>query len=181
MNEKRSQTPTETERRARLRREIWLESSVMALYVSIVMLAALMALPSDYSASHGGEGHSGPSLLVIVWGTPIGLALAHWFAFEVAAIGFHAGKVRRSDLALASAQIAGAAIVAATATIAILLADDSSAVQAAAFAPALIIGAAGYGAARAGGRSVTASVVIGVLVLLAALAVAIIKTILGGH
>mgnify|MGYP001827763900 CR=1 FL=1 len=181
MNEKGPQPPTDTGRAKAPRRELWQEATVMALYVSIVTLAALVALPSDYAASDGGEGHSGPALLSIVWGTAIGLALAHWVAFEVAAIGFHSGKVRRSDLALASAQIAGAAIVAAAATIAILFADDSSAVQAAAFAPALIIGVAGYGAARAGERSVTASVVIGVLVLLAGLAVAIIKTILGGH
>jgi hypothetical protein len=153
----------------------------MALYVSIVVLAELAALPGDYGESDGGAGHSGPPLLAIVWGTSIGLALAHWFAFELAAVGFGGGKVLRRDLELAGAQMAGAALVAIATTIPILFADDASRVSAAAFAPSLIIGFAGYGVARTAGWSVRTSVATGVIVLAAGVAVAVIKAVLAGH
>src|SRR3954462_2681580 len=73
----------------RLRRE----ALTMALYVSITLLATLTAVPSD---AHLNE-------LAIIWGTTIGLALAHWFAFVLAArlvgpVG-DAGSIERELLA----------------------------------------------------------------------------------
>ena len=63
----------------------------------------------------------------------------------------------------------------------ILAAGTDSDVTAAAFAPALILGFAGYRVARTSGRSVIPAVFAGVLVLLAGLIVATIKALLGGH
>ncbi len=114
-------------------------------------------------------------------GTAIGLALAHWFAFVVAGVGFAGGKVLRHDLRLAGAQVVGAAVVAAATTVPVVLVDDESQVDAALFAPALILGVAGYLVGRDGGRSAAASIVAGVVALGAGLLVASIKTVLAGH
>ena len=46
----------------------------MGLYVSITLLAALAVT---------GDGDGSEDVLAIVWGTTIGLALAHWFAFDL--------------------------------------------------------------------------------------------------
>jgi hypothetical protein len=181
MSDEGAQAATDMERSGSSGHDLRREALVMALYVSIVTLAALVALPSDYGESHNDAGHSDPSLLALVWGTSVGLALAHWFAFELAAIGFHAGRLERSDIEEGVAQIGGALSVSIGATIAILLADDPKEVRAAAFVPALIIGVAGYGVARTAGRPVFASLIIGLITLAGGLAVAVIKATLIGH
>jgi hypothetical protein len=162
------------------RQELWREAIVMALYLSIVVLATLAVLPEDYGVSRGDDDH-GPPLLALIWGTTIGLALAHWFAFELTAMGFGRGRILRADLELAGAQLAGAAAVALTTTVVILISDEGDQVDAAGFVPALIIGVAGYLVARAAGRSKVVSVLVGVGVLLLGTAVAAIKAFLAGH
>lgn len=163
----------------RHRHELQREFAVMILYVSIVLLATLAALPADYGdAAAGGDE---PSLVVIVWSTSIGLALAHWFAFVVGAAGFRAGKLHRHEWELATAHVAGAVIVALSTTIPIVVTDEISDVRAAAFAPAVFIGFAGYRVARSAGRSAGASLVAGVIGLLLGLAVAGAKAFLTGH
>ena len=76
-----------SEATARQREGLFREAAVMGLYVAIVLLAAVVALPD-----HGGSGRvledDHPPLLEIIWGSAIGLALAHWFAFRLTAIGF---------------------------------------------------------------------------------------------
>jgi hypothetical protein len=66
-------------------------------------------------------------------------------------------------------------------TLPILVAGSDSDVTAAAFAPALILGFAGFRVARTSGRSVIAALFAGVLVLLVGLTVATVKALLGGH
>jgi hypothetical protein len=55
--------------------ELRKEALTMALYVTICLLAALSVV-----AEHG-EGAQADTFK-IVWGTTLGLALAHWFAFR---------------------------------------------------------------------------------------------------
>jgi hypothetical protein len=131
------------------------EATVMVLYVSIVLLATLVALPEDFAP----EGNAALELIALEWGTAIGLALAHWFAFSVA----------------------GAALVAFVTMVPILIVGRDSDVTAAAFAPALILGFAGYRVARTSGRSVIAALFAAVLVLVVGLTVAVIKALLAGH
>lgn len=150
----------------------------MILYVSIVLLATLAALPAAYGDAAETTRDDDLSLVGVVWGTAIGLALAHWFAFVVAAAGFRSGKLHRHEWELATAHVAGAAIVALCTTIPIVVTDDVSDVRAAAFAPAVFIGLAGYRVARSAGRSAIASSVAGVIGLLLGLAVAGIKAFL---
>jgi hypothetical protein len=57
-------------------RELRKEAFTMALYVAICLLAALSVV-----SEHGGTSEA--DTFKIVWGTTLGLALAHWFAFRV--------------------------------------------------------------------------------------------------
>lgn len=170
-----------TEDHHRHRHELQREFAVMILYVSIVLLATVAALPADYGDAAAAGGGGEPPLVVIVWSTSIGLALAHWFAFVVGAAGFRAGKLHRHEWELATAHVAGAMIVALSTTIPIVVTDEISDVRAAAFAPAVFIGFAGYRVARSAGRSAGASLVAGVIGLLLGLAVAGVKAFLTGH
>jgi len=154
------------------------EGTVMVLYVSIVLLATLVALPEDFVDN---SGNAALELLALEWGTAIGLALAHWFAFTVAGGLLSGGLPTHEDVQVVGAQLAGAALVATVTMVPILAAGSDSDVTAAAFAPALILGFAGYRVARTSGRSVIPAVFAGVLVLLVGLIVATIKALLGGH
>jgi hypothetical protein len=61
--------------------ELRKEAYTMALYVAICLLAAFAALPE--TGAHA-------QVIGIIWGVTLGLAIAHWFAFRVAArlVGF---------------------------------------------------------------------------------------------
>jgi hypothetical protein len=160
------------------RAELVRETSVMVLYLSVVLLAALAVLPSGYNEL---DRDDGPHVIAIVWGTTVGLALAHWFAFRLATSALGGGVPSRHDVSLGIAQVLGAAVVAAATTIVVVLVPARSDVVAAAFVPAGFIGASGYGVARAAGRSTWRSVVAGAVVLVLGVAVAGVKAWLGGH
>lgn len=154
----------------------------MALYVSIVLLAALIALPTGAEASNGGHGESGingAALIGVIWGTTIGLALAHWFAFRLSARVFGGGRLADGDAKAVFAQVAGAASVALLCTIPTLLVEDD--VQTAVWALGAVVGGAGYVVARVSGRSQVQSVVRGAWVLVLGLTVAAVKNFLLGY
>jgi hypothetical protein len=52
------------------------ESITMGLYITISLLAVLSAQP---------RGGSTRATLAVVWGTTLGLTLAHWLAFQLTA------------------------------------------------------------------------------------------------
>src|SRR3954469_14129225 len=87
------------------------EAATMVLYVSVVEIAELAAIPEEHFASGRVSGAIGGQLLAIVWGTAVGLALAHWFAFRIAAPGFRGDRPSRLDAQIGLAQVAGAAFV----------------------------------------------------------------------
>lgn len=159
------------------RDELRQEAVHTALYVSIVILGTLAALPEE-AGSTSTSGVHGDGLLALVWGTALGLALAHWFAFRLA------GRVSlgiRAAMDVGLAQLAGAALVAALCTVPILLFPDSNEVRRTAYAPALVIGVTGYLAARQGGRSRVGGAIVGLAELAAGIAVALVKNFLLGH
>jgi len=61
----------------------------MALYVAIGLIAALTALENVTAV----PGH----ILGLVWGTTVGLALAHVFAFRIAGRLVQDGELPRAD------------------------------------------------------------------------------------
>ena len=145
-----------------------------------MLVATFVALPSG---ADGGahEGVHGPGLVALIWGTAIGLAIAHWFAFRITASVFGNGKVEDKDVKIGFAQLGAAAVVAALCSIPVLLFDDGADVEAASWVPALIIGIAGYLVARQSEKTRLQSVIVGGGVMILGLAVAAVKNFLAGH
>jgi hypothetical protein len=158
------------------------EATTMALYVSIVLLATLAALPAGHDDGHEAvRGPVGIELVAILWGTTVGLALAHSFAFLVATQGLGGGRLHGHDLREATAELAGAAFVAAVSSVPVLLLSEETEQQVVPFVLALIIGVVGYLVEHLNGRTRVASVVFGVATLVVGLLVAGVKNLLTGH
>lgn len=143
----------------------------MALYVAVCLLAAGAAAPE---VSH-------QELLGIIWGVTIGLALAHWFAFRVSTRLVTAGQVGRADIELASAQLTGAAAVAALASIPVLLFPTSLEYIAAGLLLAAFVAVVAYVAKRGGGSTRTSALAYALIVLVVAATVVEVKNRLAGH
>jgi hypothetical protein len=162
------------------RNEIFREALVMVLYVSVVEIAELAALPEDHLSGKT-TGPVGTALLAILWGTAIGLAIAHWFAFRLAAPAFRGERVTSLDTRVGLAQVGGAIFVAVVSSIPVVLFSDDTGRDIAADVPAVIIGFVGYLVARRSGRGRVASFFLGFIVLALGLLVAEVKNVLSGH
>ena len=144
----------------------------MALYVAICLLAAFAALPEASAHTH---------VIAIIWGVTIGLAVAHWFAFRVSARMVGAGSVRPHDVESAGAQLAGAAGVALLASVPVLVFPQSGVLQLVELVLAAFIALVGFTVARGGGATRARALVYGLLVLVVAVAIALVKNSLAGH
>jgi hypothetical protein len=164
------------------RERVWREATTMVLYVALVLIATLAVLPAGHSETDGStHGPVGVELIGIMWGTTIGLALAHLFAFQVAMQGLGAGLLRGQAFEEAVAQLAGAALVAALASLPVLFLPPETEQQAVPFVLAMIIGGVSYLVERAHGRTRTRSVIFGLVTLLVASVVATLKILLSSH
>jgi hypothetical protein len=110
-----------------------------------------------------------------VWGTTVGLAVAHVFAFRIAGRLVHDGDLPRDDRIISVVQLAAAAAVAVLVSIPVMLVPTVNELTWASYTCAAIIGVAGYLVARGAERGRIRSVLFGLGVLLAAFAVAAIK------
>jgi hypothetical protein len=142
----------------------------MALYVSITLLAALTA--TDRNDPH-------LNVLALIWGTTVGLALAHWFAFTLASrlVGPIDGPVSAEKELLA--EMAGAAGVAVVATLAVIVLPTHLEWEGARFTVAACVGLITYGEIRALGGSRARALGIAAVALVLAGAVAAVKQALG--
>ena len=157
------------------------EAATMVLYVSVVEIAELAAIPEEHFAHGRVTGPVGGALLAIVWGTAVGLAIAHWFAFRVAAPAFRGESPTRLDAQIGLVQLAGAMLVAAVSSLPVLLLNDVRAQETTGDVPAVIIGVIGYFIARASGRGQLPSVFYGITALALGVAVALVKVKLAAH
>ena len=142
----------------------------MALYVSITLLAALTAT-DDY-------GHGNMNVLAVIWGTTVGLALAHWFAFGLASrlvgpMGDPSGAERELF-----AELAGAAVVAAVATVVVIVLPTHLEWEGARYAVAACIGVIAYNEIRGLGGTRARALWVASVALVLAETVAAIKRIL---
>ena len=151
-----------------------LEGATMALYVTVVLLAALVVLK-------GGTDVSDQELAELVWGTTVGLALAHLFAFRISSRLVRGVSFDRNDLAVAGAQLGGAAAVAALCTIPIIVLPEGSADDAIRIMLGLLMGIGGYASGRSGGASHFRSLLLGVAAFSAGVLVALVKNGLVQH
>ena len=153
--------------------ELRKEAFTMALYVAICLLAALAAVDEATAEDHVFE---------IVWGTTLGLALAHWFAFRVSARLVAAGAIRRIDAMAALAQVLGALAVALLATVSALILPTSAAeIDVVELVLACFIAVVGYAVARSSGANRRRSMAYGVMLLIVAGIVVLVKIALTGH
>ena len=155
-------------------RELRKEAFTMALYVAVCLLAALTAL-SEHADRELVE------VLGIVWGTTIGLALAHWFAFRMSARLVESGAVRHRDTQLAFAQMTGAVAVAAASTVPVLVFPASAELDAVRLLLAGFICGVAYLVARSNGSGRGRAAAYSASVLVVALTIAIVKNVLSGH
>jgi hypothetical protein len=153
----------------------------MILYVSVVEIAELAALPESHLAFGRVTGPVGDHLLAIVWGTAVGLALAHWFAFGLAAPAFRGKRPSHHDTQVGLAQLAGAVLVAVLSSLPVLLFSDVRAQETTGDVPALLVGVVGYLVARQTGASRLAAAFYGATALAVGVLVALVKGLIAAH
>jgi hypothetical protein len=161
--------------------EVFREAVTMVLYVCVVEIAELAALPESHLANGRVTGAVGGQLLAIVWGTAVGLALAHWFAFRLAAPAFRGERPTRQDTYIGLAQIGGAVFVAAVSSIPVVFFSEVRAQETTGDVPAILIGVVAYLLSRHAGRSRIASAFYGITALALGVLVALVKTKLAAH
>lgn len=146
--------------------EIARESFTMALYLAVVLLAELTAWPVDV----------GDAAIVIsaVWGTAIGLTLAHWFAFSVSTRLLSGGHENRTDRLATAGQFAAALVIATLASIPFAFGTGETAFMAAGATLTVLIAFAGVRVARAAGAGVIRTLLFaGVIVVIAGVVVGV--------
>jgi hypothetical protein len=163
------------------RTELLREAATMVLYVSVVEIAELATLPEGHFGHGQVTGPVGVQLLSIVWGTAFGLALAHWFAFRLAAPGFRGDRPTRHDTQIGLVQLGGAAFVALLSSVPVLVLPDVRAQETTGDVPAILIGVIGYFIARATDKSRTQSAFYGVTALALGVLVALVKSAVAAH
>ncbi len=144
-----------------------------ALYMAMVLLAVLVAVPTDRLPSDG----------AVVWlllGSAIGLTLAHWLAFRLAAhLTVEGGFATASAAREAGAQIGGGLAVAALAALPFLLLDGEAALTGSLVVLAALPALTGLGIARLRGRSWPTSLLAAGAVLVVAVVIVVVKAALG--
>lgn len=155
------------------RRVLAREFLASTLYLTLVLLAALVAVPVDRLPSD-------ERLVWVVLGTSLGLLLAHWFAFRLATrITTEQGAWSPSAAREAGAQLSGGLCVALLAAAPFVLLDGSAALWTSLLLLAALPAVAGLLVARLGGRTWVFAVTTGVVTLVVALAVVVLKNFLG--
>ncbi|MDQ1455847.1 MAG: hypothetical protein QOH28_1467 [Actinomycetota bacterium] len=163
------------------RAEVRREAAIMVLYVSVVEIAELASLPERHFSNGVVTGPVGLQLLAIIWGTAIGLAIAHWFAFGVVAPAFSGNQPTRIDTRIGIAQLGGAIAVAAVSSLPVLLLSDVRAQETTGDIPALIIGFIAFVVARAAGKARLPSVFYALAAVALGFGVALVKSALAAH
>ena len=149
------------------------EAVTMALYVGVVLAAEFVAV-EEYAVDE-------PSTVAVIWGTAIGVALAHVFAFNLAARLFAGGRLDRGTRRAVWAQLASASAVAFVVTIPFLFLALGPAIEVSGFLVTALIGVTAYVASREAGAGRIRSLVDGLIALAIATAVVSVKVGLTGH
>lgn len=149
------------------------EAVTMALYVGVVLAAEFVAV-EELAVDE-------PSTVAVIWGTALGVALAHVFAFNLAARLFAGGRLARGTRTAIWAQLASAAAVAFVVTIPFFFLALGPALDVSGFLLAALIGVTAYLASREAGAGRIRSLVDGLIALAVATAVVSVKVGLTGH
>jgi hypothetical protein len=154
--------------------ELRREAYTMALYVAVCLHAALLVADDTTT-------HAQVDVIAVVWGTTLGLALAHFFAFRLSARLVGSGEVTTHDAKIGSAQLVGAAVVALLCTVPIVLLQPSNELGAVRLVLAAFIALVAYAIAIDSASTRWRAAAYAVVILLVALVIAITKNWLSGH
>jgi hypothetical protein len=147
------------------------ESITMGLYITISLLAVLSAQP---------HGDSTGAVLTVVWGTTLGLTLAHWLAFQLTARLFAGTQLPSHERMTMVGQAVAALGVACLASVPLLV-HASYGLALSRSILAGLVGLFAFGAARRHGASLGRATVYALVVVAIALSVAIGKYLITGH
>ena len=143
------------------------EAVTLGLYLSIVILALLVGLSADDSVEHQ---------MQLIWGTAIGLSVAHLFAYRMTAVFAAGGKMSEEDWYSILGMTIATVVIAGLATVPYLLIDDPlNANTVAMLLLTGVIGFTAYATAKKAGLTGTRAAGYTVLVLVAAAIVVAIK------
>ncbi len=141
----------------------------MALYLSLSLLAVLLAVPASTDED--------PVALVIL--TALGLLVAHLVAFSISSRLVSEGVFDAESRRVAAAQVAAGLAVVALVTVPMLLFDAPTSLYVAQALLVLVVVGVGYLAARAARASVLRSVAYVAVVVLAVACVLVLKALVG--
>ena len=140
----------------------------MGLYLSIVLLTLLVGFGGDAAPVDEVQ---------LLWGTSLGLVLAHSFALRLAGVVARAHpRLPREDVLAGSAQLASAIAVTSLASVPYLL--DITTLDASSASSLLllaVIGSTGFFSVRRAGRTVARALAFAVIVVTIALVVVAVK------
>lgn len=163
-------TPTaDAEHRGNLAREFF----ASALYVAMVLLAALIALPKDRLPADS-------AVVATLFGTATGLVVAHFVAFRLAAhMTSEAGLAPAEVLQEAGAGLAAGLLVASLAALPYLVWNADEALIATLITLAMLPTFTGVAIARLRGRSWAVAAIAGAIALALAMGAVLAKHLLG--
>jgi hypothetical protein len=151
----------------------WMRESItMGLYITISLLAVLTVQPQDDATVAAG--------LTLVWGTTVGLTLAHWMAFQLTARLVAGTKLPSHDRMAIVGQAAAAFGVACLASLPLLLLPSSGFVLSRSLLAGLI-GLFAFSAARRHGGDFGRALTYALVVVAIAFVVAGSKYLITGH
>jgi hypothetical protein len=146
--------------------------ATMVLYVSVVLMGAIATIPAV-------DLDEDVKVAAVIWGSALGLALAHWFAFNASAHLFRGEGIAPEDVREGIWEAFAALGVAVVATVPLLLLDDTIGAAVSLVALAALVTWVAYVASRHGGVSRTRALVRSSVTLLLAVIVAAVKIWIG--
>jgi hypothetical protein len=144
------------------------EAEMMGLYVSLTLLAVFLT-------GNDLEEHTKLDVLWLVWGTTIGLAIAHWFALVLSVHLVRDPHVHHTPMEMLLSQLLMSVLLAVTATLVVLVLPERLDRFGARLTAASFIGVIVFVESRAGGRSPRRAAAFGVSALAVALLIATLK------
>ncbi len=146
--------------------------ATMVLYVSVVLMGAIATVPAA-------DLDEDVEVAAVIWASALGLALAHWFAFNASAPLVRGEGITGDELREGFWEAAAAVGVAVVATVPLLLLEDTTAAAVSLVALAAVVTVVAYVASRHGGLSRGRALLRGAVTLVAAVIVAALKINIG--
>jgi hypothetical protein len=149
------------------------EAVNLVLYLCLVLAAEFVGLSTAAETE--------AVAVEVIWGTTVGLTLAHIFAFDFAARLFSGGKLDRTARSAAILQVLAAVVLAGILSLPFLALTQTAAMQVDGFLIAALVGATAYAVGRKAGRSNAHCILFGASAVVVAAAVVLLKLKLSGH